>query len=220
MRPQFFGDSYDIVKQSLIDWLSGFGEWLVHPMFTVSVSRGAATEFSRFLGATLLSVDVLTPETDRSEYFTSCHKCGHLLLDPDIGLRIKRTAPAQAPSYLFGAELISMVRARPNSLTLVFDQSVARGAERSQIEQKLSHLLSQGIHGLAYVSHACFVLVGLDGALIDKAYQRIRKESRLPLGRLVKLNAAYRRVAAEGALVGREPRGRQHYGSIRVVRVG
>jgi len=95
VKLSFFGDSYDIVKQCLINWLS-FGEWLVHPMFTEPVSPEAAAEYSRFLGASLLSVEVLTPKTDRSQYFGTCHTCGHLFLDPDTGLWIKRARPARA----------------------------------------------------------------------------------------------------------------------------
>lgn len=38
MKLQYFGDSYDIVKKSLICWLSEFGPWVTHPMFTEDVS--------------------------------------------------------------------------------------------------------------------------------------------------------------------------------------
>lgn len=195
MKLRFFGDSYDIVKKSLINWLSPFGEWSVHPMFTEQVSPEAATEFSKFLGASLLSVEVLTPRTDRTEYFASSHKCGHLFLDPDTGLWMKPEPPTRRrPSYLFGEELIAIVRTRPNSLTLVFDKSIARGAERSQTEKKLRRLMSQGLYGVAYVSQVCFILVALDPALIDEAHGRIRKDSKLPLSRLVKLNAVGSRL--------------------------
>lgn len=186
MKLQFFGDSYDIVKRSLIAWLRSFGDWVVHPMFTESVSKEAAIEFSEFLGARLLSDSVLSPNMDRDQYFATCHSCGHLFLDPDTGLRMSATKGARASSYLFARELISMARARPSSLTLVFDQSVGRGSERCQIDQKLSHLSSSGLHGFAYVSHACFVLVGRDGALIDQAYETVLRVSRLPSSRLLK----------------------------------
>jgi len=34
-----FGDSYGIVKQGLLRWLSPCGPWLAHPMFTGPGSR-------------------------------------------------------------------------------------------------------------------------------------------------------------------------------------
>jgi hypothetical protein len=40
MKLQYFSDSYDIVKKSLIAWLAG--NWAVHPMFTEQVESQAA----------------------------------------------------------------------------------------------------------------------------------------------------------------------------------
>ncbi len=42
MDLKHFGDSYDIAKRSLLDWLSAFGPWGAHPMFTQSVTEFAA----------------------------------------------------------------------------------------------------------------------------------------------------------------------------------
>ena len=39
MRMRFIGDSYYIVKQSLLHWMAYCGTWAVHPMFTEPVSR-------------------------------------------------------------------------------------------------------------------------------------------------------------------------------------
>ncbi|MCI0624488.1 MAG: hypothetical protein L0387_23050 [Acidobacteria bacterium] len=186
MKRQFFGDSYDIVKRAFLDHLKPLGEWVVNPMFTDAVSEEEASNFSDFLGAVLLTNDVFTGKTNRSEYFASSHECGHLFLDPDTGLRIMATQSAKSPSYLFAAELVSISKARPNSLTLVFDQSLARGNERRQVQEKLTHLSQEGLHSLAYVSHACFILVGIDTSLMDKAQQAILQKSRLLANRLIK----------------------------------
>ena len=121
MRAEFFGDSYDIVKQCFIRWLSPFGGWAVQPMLTKSVSPDWGAEFSRFLGAPLLTAEVLSRRTIRNDYFASGRTCGHLFLDPDKGLWVKPTKPANLPSYLLRSELISLAHARPASLTLVFD---------------------------------------------------------------------------------------------------
>jgi len=190
MQRRFFGDTYDIVKHSLIRWLRGFGEWHVHPMFTEAVPTEEAREFSRLLGASLVPVDeVLTRETDRIRYFASSHKCGHLFLDPDTGLRIEPITTAKAPRYLFGPDLISLVGARPRSLTLVFDQAIPNGSRHSRVEyikQKLRDLQAKEkkLHGFAYVSHACFILASMDAAVLGSAREAILNESRLLQSRL------------------------------------
>jgi hypothetical protein len=86
MRMRYFGDSHDIVKQSLLRWLRPFGEWSVHPMFTEPVSASDVSVFERFLGAKVISTDVLTNNTDRSAYFSGACSCGNLFLDPDTGI--------------------------------------------------------------------------------------------------------------------------------------
>lgn len=50
MNLKHFGDSYDIVKKSLLQWLSRFGPWAAHPMFTHHVTSATAAAFSDFLG--------------------------------------------------------------------------------------------------------------------------------------------------------------------------
>jgi len=55
MRMSYFGDSYDVVKQSLLHWLQYFGQWSVHPMFTQPVSDKNISAFERFIGAKLIS---------------------------------------------------------------------------------------------------------------------------------------------------------------------
>lgn len=87
MKLQYLGDSYDIVKQSLLRWLASCGTWKAHPMFTERVSFEDAASFSRLLGVPLLSCVVLETETDREAYFASARLCvNHLFLDPDIGI--------------------------------------------------------------------------------------------------------------------------------------
>jgi hypothetical protein len=187
VKLSFFGDSYDIVKQSLLRWLAGAGRWSVHPMFTEPVSDADAEAFARLLGAPLISSDVLSRRASRDSYFASAVGCtDHLFLDPDTGLRLRVTNAAKAPSYLFFEELVQITQARPKALTLVFDQCLARGREREQLEAKLAACRSRGLHGLAYVSHACFILVGKDSDLSAAADEMLRRESRLPAYRLLR----------------------------------
>lgn len=184
MKPRYLGDSYDIVKQSFLRWLGACGTWAAHPMFTEHVSCKEASAFSRLLGVALLSHDLLETWTDREAYFAGARSCAdHLFLDPDTGLRLTAKGAKNRPSYLFGPELILIVRERPTSLTLVFDQSLARGREREQLEEKLAYLHKHGITSLAYVSHACFILMSTRKELVKKALRAIQGESGLPTSR-------------------------------------
>ena len=183
------GDSYDIVKQSLLGWLRFFGEWSVHPMFTDSVTGGDGESFGRFRNARVISTEILKGNTDRSAYFSCALSCGNLFLDPTTGLRLEETNRRKMPNYLFGSELALLTRKRPVSLTLVFDQSLANGkdeSQRQQLDKKLHNLLEQhNVSAFAYVSHACFIIAGVDVKLLDRARQQIVAESKLPEYRIL-----------------------------------
>jgi len=137
MRLEHFGDSYDIVKKSLLQWLSRFGPWAAHPMFTHPTNAAEAEAFSRFLGVPLVATDVLDTVCDRAHYFASCHECHSLLLDPDTAVRLEAIEGRRAPEFIFSKELIDLANVRPQALTLTFDQSPTRGRERQQIRSKL-----------------------------------------------------------------------------------
>jgi len=149
MKPRYLGDTYDIVKQSFLRWLAATGSWSTHPMFTEPVSSKQVDRFRSLLGTRILSHEVLTSEVDRDAYLAPARVCrGHVFLDPDTGIRLQSTHGKKAPQYIFGPELVAIANACPTRLTLVFDQSLARGAERQQLQDKLSNLAAQGWIGL------------------------------------------------------------------------
>jgi hypothetical protein len=187
MRIRYLGDSYDIVKQSLLRWLRTFGEWSVHPMFTEAVLHSDVVAFESLLDAKIISTEILTIETDRLAYLACCSSSGHIFLDPDTGLRMRTTRGVRAPQFLFAQELEALVEQRPDSLTVVFDQCVGRGSERLHLNAKLRALREHGVFAWAYVSHACFVVAGRDPALLARARERVITESRLPEGRILSL---------------------------------
>ena len=205
----WFGDSYDIVKQSILRWLSSRGKWAAHPMFTESIDTGLADEFSEFLDVRLVSREVLDRRSDREAFLKPAKSCqANLFLDPDTGLRLPPSRPT--PKHLMGAELVEIAKARPKKLTLVFDQSLSRSSPRNeqpnemppeahpdkpnpasdirreQIKKKLCWLAERGVHGVAYESHACFVLVSASRDALDRAERTLLKNSRLPPDRLVR----------------------------------
>lgn len=190
MKLHFFGDSYDIVKKSLIGWLAEFGPWAVHPMFTERVTLAEATAYSRFLGTSLLSAETLTPKTNRTEYFSACRTAGNLFLDPDTGVRLLPRGGAASVNYVFASELIEFCHARPTALTLAFDQSYARGRQGVDIQAKLRFFASHWVHGFAYSSHAPFLLLSGDAKLIERARKRLVDASGLPASRLVRVDSS------------------------------
>lgn len=188
MKPEFLGDSYDIVKHCLLRWLASMGPWATHPMFTERASSEQADTYAHLLGTRILSREILTCEVDRDVYLAAARECHeHVFLDPDTGIRLKRkpTARKKAPLYLFDNELVAIADARPRKLTLVFDQSLKRGSKHQELQHKLSTLASHGVHSVAYVSHACFVLAGKDRSLVETALDTLKKESHLPGSRFL-----------------------------------
>jgi hypothetical protein len=184
MKFKYFGDSYDIVKKSLIAWLSEFGPWVTHPMFTEEFKSEDAAAFSRLLVTPLLSNDVLTPQTDRTKYFASCLTPKNLFLDPDAGVSVRRFGGARSTQFVFGEELVKWSVDRPKALTLIFDQSYSRGS-KDGIQAKLAYFADKKIHGFAYNSHTTFLLLGADPALVKRARGKLLKVSGLPAHRLV-----------------------------------
>jgi hypothetical protein len=196
MDMKHFGDSYDVVKQSLLRWLRDFGEWSVHPMFTKSVTPEEVDNFARFLNARILSAEVLNSETVRSDYLLSAPSCGNLFLDPTTGLCLKWGPKRKSADYLCASELIQLIEQRPESLTMVFDQSLARGRERTQLMNKLQYLSQHGVASFAYCSHACFILLSQNRNLLDQAHAHMIRESRLPESRFVRALPISRGVGA------------------------
>jgi len=185
MNPKYFGDSYDIVKHSLLRWLAALGPWSAHPMFTEAASVEQATAFSALLGVPLVSTEVLRQGHNRADYFAGARECArHLFLDPDTGIRMKSDGGKKAAAYVFGEELVQIANRSAELLTLVYDQSLSRGSEALNLGEKLSVLATRGLHGFAYRSHACFILVGPSLVLARRAHQ-VLIEAHLPPERFV-----------------------------------
>ena len=200
-----FGDSCDIIKKSFLFWLRELGPWCAHPMFTHDIQKETADAFSRLLGVRLVSQERLLHISDRNAYLNVCRQGTHLFLDPDTGLGLGKGVD---PAYLYIDELVHLARASPSFLTMTFDQSVPRGKEKAQVERKLEYLLSKGISGVAYVSHAAFILVSKTEALVAAARETIMRQSGLPAQRFAcRLTSVAPEIGgrSEAGLMGRKP---------------
>ena len=105
---------------------------------------------------------------------------------------MKSTNGARASAYLFAHELLELCRQRPDSLTLIFDQSLPRGSEAKSLQEKLRQFSQWGVSGFAYISHACFVFVNRDEGLVEQARNEILSGSKLPEKRLLPVTVAQR----------------------------
>ncbi len=188
MNLQLLGDSSDIIKKSFIRWLSDFGKWSVHPMFTDDVESSAAEGFARFLNATLVSGERLRAGSDRAAYFECCLSVGNLFLDPDAGISLADRTGEKSSKYIFASEILRLISARPDHLTLVFDPCSAR-ASRSRLEddlrRKLAVLASGGAFGFGYASHAPFLCLTGDPSVALRAFEALKENSSLPGSRLI-----------------------------------
>ena len=183
MNLRYLGDSYDIVKRSLLSWLSIFGEWQAHPMFTCEVSPIEARAFERLIGVPLLSREVLTRRANRGDYFALCANAGNLFLDPDVGVSIGRAR--SSPAHLFATEVVRLSQERSNRLTLVFDQSFSRGAGDKDYDRKLAFFGEQGLTACYYRSHASFLLMSPNAAIVERARVHLVESVGLPAQRIV-----------------------------------
>ena len=185
MNLKHFGDSYDIVKKSLLQWLSAFGPWGAHPMFTHAVTEAEADEFAHFLGVALVSIAVLKVDTDRVSYLAPCRNARSIFLDPDTGVRLQRPTAARSTEYVLGNELVELARTHAQGLVLTFDQSLARGNELCQVQAKLDHFVTCGVSGFAFVSHASFLVLSTSDSLLREARAQLLAASGLPKNRII-----------------------------------
>lgn len=185
MHLKHFGDSYDIVKKSMLGWLSGLGPWAAHPMFTHAVTDAEAQAFARFLGVPVMSTAVLDATTDRNVYLEPVGQWNSLFLDPDTGVRLRREFGRRAPEFLFAEELARLALRHPSGVIMAFDQSLPRGGERAAMSKKLTALAEGRTHGFAYVSQASFLVVSSSIEVAQRAKALVASASALPAERLL-----------------------------------
>ena len=219
MHPHKFGDSYDIVKRNILEWLRQCGTWAVHPMFSKDFSQSCpsfAEEYRAFLGSDLLTTNPVPPYSgeiprsrarwnaylaERHTYFQDAKqwdRTDHIFVDPDTGLWLPTSDnakqlpdPKNEPQYLMAKELRDFAKARPDKLVLVFDQSFSRILAENdrwrKVEDKLTWLKKHCVYGIAYSSHANFVLVSTNKKILNDAKRTLLEQSKLPGKRLIEI---------------------------------
>lgn len=171
MNPQWFGDSYDIVKKFFVDALKEIGyEVYVEPMFTGDW-KGAEQQFFEFLGA------------KRNDEYAEPHPKSALFVDPDTGIGKKASSKHVTISSII-KEL------RKYEIVFSFDQSFSRGISReAQMQEKLAALNELGGIGFYYRSHARFLFAAKNFKALNTLRDKLI-EIGLPAARLVTKEAA------------------------------
>lgn len=193
MRSVHLGDSYDLVKRHLLQTLHWGGEWAVHPMLTEGAGTFGEPERSAYVQLLgLHNEDIISWEpvparrNNRVTYFQSCQQHTHVFLDPNTGY-----SSGQRPSrnHLYEQDLLEIAGRPGQGLTMIFDQSTSRLGLEEQNQRLTAQLRSlqrrHQLSGLAYVSHACFILIGQGTEIVGQARELLLTNGHIPLNRLV-----------------------------------
>lgn len=166
MRPEFLGDSYDVVKRFFCATLRSLGYAVyIDPLFT-GTWFGQEASFYRFLGVEPLGGAIPTSLPTA------------LFLDPDTGVNEKGGASHVAYERL-------VAEATDHAVVFVFDQAFSRAGEAGpKLQEKLNRLAALGCPALYYASHANFLFISRE----PERLQQLRSELLalgLPASRLV-----------------------------------
>lgn len=168
MHPQYLGDSYDLVKHTLLRWLGPLGDWALHPMFRFDFGEAFVHAYEGLIGVPTITREPIPRGHKRIGHLHLADDFAHVLFDPDTGLRLRGE---RSRSHLMKEELVSLAHARPKSLSLVFDQSLSRGQQREALSEKVRSLRGSQLAAFGYFSHACFVAVSKENLVLDSAKQ-------------------------------------------------
>jgi hypothetical protein len=158
MRLEYFGDSYDIVKRALLQWLAPLGQWYVQPLFTDDVSPQQATAFARFLGADLVEPFQARTATECRAALDGCKGIGNLLVDPDVGVVLPQSDKPVKRTHLSAAALQGLCASNSGHLVISFDQALRREAPEESLRSKVAWLSERGTPAIAFRSHASFIV--------------------------------------------------------------
>lgn len=185
MRLEYFGDSYDIVKRALLEWLTPLGQWHIQPLFTEDVSLSQATAFAHFLGARLVQPFTARTGAECRAALDGCKGIGNLLVDPDIGVVLPQPGKSVKRTHLSAAALQVLCAGNPGNVIMSFDQALRREAPEESLRSKVVWLAEGGTAALAFRSHASFIFCSSSSDRVDDV-AHLLLEAGLPESRLVR----------------------------------
>ena len=196
MHPRHFGESHDMAKRDIMQWLAPGPHWAAHPMW-FNDRRGTFPDWP-FLEqyAAALDVRILEDEQqDTPNRFQSAQgRDTHLLLDPDTGLSGSRAA-RNSRKLVSIQQFVDIVNSldRHGMITLIYDQSYTgtRGGIDiwQQTSEKLQSLHRAHIHAVAYMAHVGmrvrFIWASTCRRTINDATNQMQEQSHYPFCRFL-----------------------------------
>lgn len=197
MRPIHLGDTHDIAKLRVLNWLAPEETWFAHPMYFLKANeiRDAAfpDQYADFLGVNLVNENI---ECRHQLVDAVTQRPGNLFLDPDTGLRLTNTMPRRSVDntprkHLNVKELIAVAESpkRKRNLVLVYDHAISRdyttkGTPVEQVTDKLCRIRDGNVHAVAYIAYhqrISFIWASKECDIVSEATRRIVEASRLPI---------------------------------------
>lgn len=168
MNIKYFGDSFDLVKRTLLASVKSAGFKIAcKPMFTAESTIIKSAYFQ------LLNIDY-----DYEEAIPTKNIC--LFLDPDTGISTK-----PSPKHVSFDEILVELN-KGYGLLIVFDQSFSRNANQMEsILTKINYLKSKDISSFYYNSHASFLFASFDNLVLSSA-ENLLLELGIPSSRIIK----------------------------------
>ena len=165
MHPEFFGDSYDLVKRFFIQELKAIGYTVsVEPMFT-GKWHDQEEQFFSFIGA---------PGRKPGNNGTR----SALFLDPDTGINAKG-----GKAHTSFAKLAQ--EAGSYAIVFAFDQSFSRQMKPTDImQEKIRQMQALNCDAMYYDSHARFLFVSKRQGMLQELKAHLHSIG-LPTSRLV-----------------------------------
>ena len=210
MHPKFAGDTHDITKLSIMNWLAPGETWLMHPMYYALEGEVRDMGFPQRISHALRT-RLVTGDIQQRPLLTGAvaNDSGHLFMDPDTGVLLDNARVMRSQNhrhvhpinaYLRVAEIAAVARqpARARQLTLVYDASFdnnpnhrdadneIKGRAGQQLRKKLRRIHEQEgqpVYAAAYITHnqsVAFMWASTDRQLVTDATRLIMATSRLP----------------------------------------
>lgn len=179
MKLKYQGDVMDVVKHWYFSVMhNGIIEKLVvFPMFTETWCGAQKEQYIRLFGqhATFAQSEPLDSKKcwtlnhgkeNRKCYFSygsSC-KTHDYFIDPNTGLQLDRKKHFDGRDYVFLPDLTHLLSSDCDHIAFVYDQSLGRGREEEELEEKQKRLFSAGFLSVCYVAQTAIWAIGRSAA--------------------------------------------------------
>ena len=197
MHQRFFGESRDIAKRQVMEWLAPNVMWAAHPMWYGD--REAGPHVPRFLEQYEAAMGVAIVDGGDSanpdallQATLACRE--HLFLDPDTGLGER--IPRRQLTHVDYDHFIQIVQApcRQGGLTLIYDQGNAQGGNMDRFTQAIQLKVNRlrqnpDVHAVGYLAELsvklCFIWASTNPQVLADATRNVQEASRFPNWRFV-----------------------------------